>query len=63
MMKNREIEVFAQAAETMKAVAHPIRIEIINLLKDAKKLSVNELKGKLGITQSMTSRYEAPRIV
>ncbi|MCK5179790.1 MAG: ArsR family transcriptional regulator, partial [Candidatus Omnitrophica bacterium] len=41
----------------LKAVAHPVRVEIINLLSQTKRMSVNELKEKLGITQSMTSQH------
>ena len=43
----------------LKAIAHPVRVKIIDRLSQEKKLSVNELKDELGITQSMTSQHLA----
>ncbi len=57
-MKNeQETNTFAVAARMLKSVAHPVRIEIINLLVKNKSLSVNEIKNSLKITQSMTSQH------
>jgi DNA-binding transcriptional ArsR family regulator len=50
---------FDTAARMLKAIAHPVRVEIINLLSKSERLSVNELKEKLDITQSMTSQHLA----
>ncbi|MCK5013881.1 MAG: helix-turn-helix transcriptional regulator [Candidatus Omnitrophica bacterium] len=57
--KEERIRTFEMAARVLKAVAHPVRVEIINLLSQTKRLSVNELKEKLNITQSMTSQHLA----
>ena len=50
---------FNSIAHTLKAVAHPVRVQIIDLLAQERQLSVNELKAKLNITQSMTSQHLA----
>jgi ArsR family transcriptional regulator len=59
MNTQKEIQVFATAAKMLKAVAHPVRIEIIKHLIKRKRLTVNDLKEKLRITQSMTSQHLA----
>ena len=42
-------------AETLKAVAHPIRLQIVNILMNGER-SVGELVRKLGTKQSLTSQ-------
>jgi len=42
-------------AETLKAVAHPIRLQIVNILMKGER-SVGELVRKLGTKQSLTSQ-------
>ena len=42
-------------AETLKAVAHPVRLQIVNILMDG-ELSVGKLVKKLGTKQSLTSQ-------
>ena len=42
-------------AETLKAVAHPIRLQIVNILMHGEN-SVGELVKKLGTKQSLTSQ-------
>lgn len=59
MPREEGVKTFDSAARMLKAVAHPVRIEIIDLLSRTKRLSVNELKEKLKITQSMTSQHLA----
>ncbi len=59
MYREEGVKTFDLAARMLKAVAHPVRIEIIDLLSRTKRLSVNELKEKLKITQSMTSQHLA----
>ena len=59
MSRKEDLKVFSSAARMLKAVAHPIRIEIINHLVQTKSLSVNEIKEKVQITQSMTSQHLA----
>ena len=42
-------------AETLKAVAHPIRLQIVNILMNGER-SVGDLVKKLGTKQSLTSQ-------
>ncbi|MFC1538109.1 ArsR/SmtB family transcription factor [Candidatus Latescibacterota bacterium] len=42
-------------AETLKAVAHPVRLQIVNILMSG-ECSVGELVKKLGTKQSLTSQ-------
>ena len=56
-MPNLDIKVMERAAQMLKAVAHPVRINLINLLVTHKQLSVGELQQYLGTTQSMTSQH------
>ncbi|HDM78809.1 MAG TPA: ArsR family transcriptional regulator [Deltaproteobacteria bacterium] len=43
------------AAETLKAVAHPVRLRIIEILEKGEK-SVTQICAKLGTKQSLTSQ-------
>lgn len=45
------------ATAMMKAMAHPVRISILHLLKDGKKLTVTQLHETLGIEQSAASHH------
>ena len=42
-------------AETLKAIAHPVRLQIVNILMNGER-SVGELVKKLGTKQSLTSQ-------
>lgn len=46
-----------KAANMLKAIAHPMRIAIINFLEDGKQLTVTELQEKVGIEQSTASHH------
>lgn len=50
-------EQLEKAANMLKAIAHPMRIAIINFLEDGRQLSVTEIHEKLGIEQSTTSHH------
>ena len=45
------------AAGILKAIAHPVRISILNLLDKNEKLTVTELHTMLEIEQSTTSHH------
>ena len=45
------------AAEMLKAIAHPMRMAILDLLEDGKMLTVTEIHEKLNIEQSSTSHH------
>ncbi|BAX80148.1 ArsR/SmtB family transcription factor [Labilibaculum antarcticum] len=58
-MKIRELEPekLEQAANMLKAIAHPMRIAILGYLEDGKKLTVTEIHELLKIEQSTTSHH------
>jgi DNA-binding transcriptional ArsR family regulator len=50
-------EQLEKAANMLKAIAHPMRIAILNYLEDGKKLTVTEIHELLNIEQSTTSHH------
>lgn len=50
-------EQLERAANMLKAIAHPMRISILNFLDDGKRLTVTELHELLDIEQSTTSHH------
>ena len=50
-------EKMEKAASMLKAIAHPLRIAILNHLDDGKKLTVTEIHERLQIEQSTTSHH------
>lgn len=54
MLTTEQLEV---AAKMLKAIAHPMRIAILNYLEDGKKLTVTEIHELLNIEQSTTSHH------
>jgi DNA-binding transcriptional ArsR family regulator len=46
-----------RAAGMLKAIAHPMRIAILNLLENGKRLTVTEIHENLGIEQSTASHH------
>jgi DNA-binding transcriptional ArsR family regulator len=45
------------AASRMRALAHPMRIAIIDMLTDTSKMSVTEIYERLGIEQAAASHH------
>lgn len=52
-----DIEKLEGVANMLKAIAHPMRIAILNLLDEQEKLTVSEIHQSLGIEQSSTSHH------
>jgi ArsR family transcriptional regulator len=50
-------EQLERAASMLKAVAHPMRLSILQLLEREGKLAVNEICEKLSTEQSLTSHH------
>ena len=50
-------EQLEKASNMLKALAHPVRIAILNLLQEGTKLTVTEIHEKLNIEQSTTSHH------
>lgn len=46
-----------EAANMLKAIAHPLRISILSYLEGGKKLTVTQIHELLGIEQSTTSHH------
>ncbi len=56
-LKDLEPAQLEQAANMLKAIAHPMRIAILSFLEDGKKLTVTEIHKLLNIEQSTTSHH------
>ena len=50
-------EQLESASSMLKAIAHPMRIQILSFLEDGKRLTVTEIHEKLKIEQSTTSHH------
>ena len=46
-----------EMTELLRAVAHPLRIMIIDLLKDGKQLTVTQIQKELHIEQAVASHH------
>jgi DNA-binding transcriptional ArsR family regulator len=57
MNTNFDIEFLEDVTEKLKAVAHPIRFVMIDLLYHEKELSVTEIHEKLQIEQAVASHH------
>jgi DNA-binding transcriptional ArsR family regulator len=51
-----DIEIAQSVSEVLKAVAHPVRLQIVELLEDGEKC-VSEIVKGLGNKQSITSQH------
>ena len=56
-VKDINIEQLETAANMLKAMSHPVRIAILSILEEGKKLTVTEIYEKLKIEQSATSHH------
>ena len=52
-----ELSQLEAASEMLKAIAHPIRIAIVGMLNNNKKLSVTEIHEALSIEQAVASHH------
>ncbi|MDX2286659.1 MAG: metalloregulator ArsR/SmtB family transcription factor [Bacteroidia bacterium] len=46
-----------KTASSLKAIAHPVRLAIIDLLRDGKRLNVTQIHKALGTEQAVTSQH------
>ena len=51
------LQFLESATETMRAIGHPIRISIIDLLHHNGQLSVTDIHERLGIEQAVASHH------
>lgn len=57
MNSKYDIEFLEDVTEKLKAIAHPIRFTMVDLLYTEKKLSVTDIHEKLGIEQAVASHH------
>ena len=50
-------ETLTLAAEMLKAMAHPMQINIVSFLEGNQKMTVTEIYERLGIEQAVTSHH------
>ena len=51
------VEQLEKAANILKAIAHPMRIAILEYLEGGKKMTVTQIHNLLGLEQSTTSHH------
>lgn len=51
------LENLSKSLELLRAVAHPIRLSIVDLLDEEQQLNVNRIYAQLGMEQSITSQH------
>jgi DNA-binding transcriptional ArsR family regulator len=56
-IKNLNPEDLERASNMLKAIAHPIRISIVNCLENKQNKTVTEIHNLLGIEQSTASHH------
>lgn len=56
-IKNINPDNLEKAAGMLKAIAHPVRISIINCLEPGKRKNVTEIHNLIGIEQSTASHH------
>ncbi len=49
--------ILERTASSLKAVAHPVRLAMIDLLKDGKRLNVTQIYSTLGLEQAVASQH------
>lgn len=52
-----QLEKLENASEMLKAIAHPMRIAIVDMLSDDKSLTVTEIHEALNIEQAVASHH------
>lgn len=57
MNSKYDIEFLEDVTEKLKAIAHPVRFTMVDLLYTEKKLSVTDIHEKLGIEQAVASHH------
>jgi DNA-binding transcriptional ArsR family regulator len=57
MKTHFSIEFLEHSTETLRAMAHPIRLAMIDILYKKKEMTVTEIFGQLGIEQAIASHH------
>lgn len=57
MKTNHDLKFLEGATETLRAIAHPLRLLIIEMLHQRKAMTVTEIYEALGIEQAVASHH------
>lgn len=57
MVADSNLMKFDHSSEILRALAHPVRLAIIDLLEQGQALSVSEIHDRLGIEQATASHH------
>jgi DNA-binding transcriptional ArsR family regulator len=52
-----KVDKLESVANMLKAIAHPMRIAILSMLEDGKRMTVSEIHTQLNLEQSSTSHH------
>lgn len=56
-IKKLNIEKLEKIADVLKAISHPMRVAILDLLDKKEEMTVSEIYNQLGLEQSTTSHH------
>jgi DNA-binding transcriptional ArsR family regulator len=56
-MTDLDVEMYDRVANSLKAIAHPARLAMIDLLKDGRRMNVTQIHMALGMEQAVTSQH------
>lgn len=56
-MTKNEINTLKSAAQVLRKLAHPVRLNIIRFINEHPECSAGEIEEAMGTTQSMTSQH------
>lgn len=54
---NLNRKILERTAASLKAIAHPVRLAMIDLLRDGKRLNVTQIYQTLGLEQAVASQH------
>ncbi len=57
MLKAEEMNVMHANIEVLKAIAHPLRLQILNFIHQEREVNVNKIYNALKLEQSITSQH------
>ncbi len=52
-----EKDILERTSASLKAIAHPIRLSMIDLLRDGKRMNVTQIYTALGLEQAVASQH------
>lgn len=50
-------EILDRTASSLKAIAHPVRLAMIDLLRDGRRMNVTQIYTALGLEQAVASQH------